>query len=568
MKRLNGIQFRQGVEQAVGKIASDLGMKVTLFWNGSISTAGIDQRGNMYLANVADDTVVNQALVDKYTGFVVHELLHRKYTDFSVRGNGEYIDALHNAVEDAWIEQKGIASKLTGNIEGLLTKLVNGMVDEAMATVTDWSDPRQYPFVLAVYARGFAKTVPLAQGLEPIFSEAKRRVPKCKSSTDTLAVAQWVFEQLKALDNPKPKDKPKGKKGEKGEKGEGQGDGEGEGQGQGQDGEGKGEGKGQDGPSEGSDGPEGGAQGEGEGKGAGQEKTAGKARAVKSEDQAAREVEPTLEGAGACGGGSYSKEYETRAEGYHASEHNFVRPVTVTVPAKMRYEVKRLFENTATEDFQTNRRAGSLNIRALHKVATSDRLFKRRLEAEGIDSAVIIMVDVSGSMFNPHEVYNEQGHAVQDAAGNPVVRHYIDDALKTTAAMLDTLNKAGVKTMVVTFGSYASVLKPWEMPVPRALERVARIGSGQNTNDYAALRYCHEMLHGRPESRKVVFVITDGCGEEYAVHQQCIAGANLGITTIGVGIALDVSDSYPVSVTVRDAASLGEVAFKQIKLAA
>ena len=242
--------------------------------------------------------------------------------------------------------------------------------------------------------------------------------------------------------------------------------------------------------------------------------------------------------------------------------------MTVTVPAKMRYEVKRLFENTATEDFQTNRRAGSLNVRSLHKVATSDRLFKRRLEAEGIDSAVIIMLDVSGSMFNPHPVYDDRSNAIVDAKGELVTREYIDDALKTTAAMLDTLNKAGVKTCVVTFGSYASVLKPWEMLVPRALERVARIGSGQNTNDYAALRFCHEMLHGRPESRKVVFVITDGCGEEYAVHQQCIAGANLGITTIGVGIALDVSDSYPVSVTVRDAANLGAVAFKQIKLAA
>jgi cobalamin biosynthesis protein CobT len=227
-----------------------------------------------------------------------------------------------------------------------------------------------------------------------------------------------------------------------------------------------------------------------------------------------------------------------------------------------------LFENTATEDFQTNRRAGSLNVRSLHKVATSDRLFKRRLESEGIDSAVIIMLDVSGSMFNPQNTYDEDGNAIRDDKGEPVTHCYIDDALKTTAAMLDTLNKAGVKTMVVTFGSYASVLKPWEMPVACALGRVALVSAGSNTNDYSALRFCHEMLHGRPESRKVVFVITDGCGDEYAVREQCRAGENLGISTIGVGIELDVSDSYPVSVTVKNAANLGAVAFKQIKLAA
>jgi Mg-chelatase subunit ChlD len=542
MKRLNGIQFRHGVEQAVGKIASDLNMKVTLFWNDDISTAGINSNGKMHLANVADDAVVNQALVDKYTGFVVHELLHRKYTDFSVRGDNQYLCQLHNAVEDAWIERTGIAAGLTGNIENLLVKLVNGMVDEAMATVTDWSDTRQYPFVLAVYARGFSKTVPLADGLEPIFSEAKRRVAKCASSTDTLAVAVWVFEQLKVVD--KPKEKPKGGKGNKG----------------------KGQGEGQDGPSEGSDGSESGDKGEGKGKGAGQEKTAGKARPVTGNEKA-REVEPTLEKTGTSSGGCYSKNAETRAEGYHA-QSGYSRDLRVSVPAKMRYEVKRLFENSATEDFQTNRRAGSLHIQSLHKVSTSDRLFKRRLESEGIDSAVIIMLDVSGSMFNPQNTYDEDGNAIRDDKGEPVTHCYIDDALKTTAAMLDTLNKAGVKTMVVTFGSYASVLKPWEMSVARALERVALVSAGSNTNDYSALRFCHEMLHGRPESRKVVFVITDGCGDEYAVREQCRAGANLGISTIGVGIELDVSDSYPVSVTVKNAANLGAVAFKQIKLAA
>ena len=244
------------------------------------------------------------------------------------------------------------------------------------------------------------------------------------------------------------------------------------------------------------------------------------------------------------------------------------RDVTVNVPARMRYEVKRLFENSANEEFQINRRAGSLNIRALHKVDTSDRLFKRRLESDGIDSAVVIMLDVSGSMFSPNYVYDKQGRAVMDAKGEPVTQEYINDAVKTCAALLDTLNKAGVKTAVVTFGSYASVLKPFEMPVARALERVSKVNSGQNTNDYAALRFCHEMLHGRPESRKVVFVITDGQGNEDAVKNQCKAGENIGISTIGVGIALDVSDSYPVSVTVQDAANLGAVAFKQIKLAA
>jgi Mg-chelatase subunit ChlD len=196
-------------------------------------------------------------------------------------------------------------------------------------------------------------------------------------------------------------------------------------------------------------------------------------------------------------------------------------------------------------------------------------LFKRRLESEGIDSAVVILLDVSSSMFAPAIVRDARGYAVRDSWNNVVHKPaYINDASKTCAAMLDTLNRAGVKTMVITFGGQASILKPWAMPVPRALEQISRVGSGSDTNDYAALRFSHEMLHGRPESRKVVFVITDGEGQKEDVRAQCGAGVSLGITTIGVGIELDVSESYPVSVTVEDAANLGKVAFKQIKLAA
>jgi hypothetical protein len=110
---------------------------------------------------------------------------------------------LHNALEDAWIEGKGIKAGLTGNIEELLSALINGMVAEGLAyknhkgKAIDWSDPVQYPFVLAVYARKHAKIkVPLALGLEPIFAEAVKRLNTCRNSWDTLEVAKWVFDQL------------------------------------------------------------------------------------------------------------------------------------------------------------------------------------------------------------------------------------------------------------------------------------------------------------------------------------------------------------------------------------
>jgi len=562
MKRLNGIQFRGAVERAAYKIAADLGLVIGLMWNAGMSTAAIDSTGVIYLSNVADDAVVTEALVWKYAGFILHELLHRKYTDFSHRDGRKYVDALHNAIEDAWIESRAIANKLTGNCEKLLSVLVTDMVNNSLTQVKDWADPAQYPFALAVYCRDHAPNTPLADGLEPIFSEAKRRIAGCSTSAHTLDIAKWVFDQLQRL--PKPQErKPEQGKDQRKDQGKGEGQGQGEGQGEGK-GEGQGEGQ-VNAPESPAKATKSSDSTEGEGKGAPTDKMP--ARPVESAATKARQVEPTLDGDNNGGAqGTYSTKYDVCSAGRHIGYTT--RDISFAANARLRYDVKKLFENSANDEWQHNRRAGSLNVLALPKVGNSDRLFKRRLEAEGIDSAVIIMLDVSGSMFNPHEVYNEKGHAVQDAEGNPTYQHYIDDAVKTCAAMLDTLNKAGVKTCVVTFGSYASVLKPWEMPVPCALERVARIGSGQNTNDYGALRFCHEMLHSRPESRKVVFVITDGEGQKADVRAQCEAGVNLGITTIGVGIELDVSESYPVSVTVEDAANLGKVAFKQIKLAA
>ena len=88
------------------------------------------------------------------------------------------------------------------------------------------------------------------------------------------------------------------------------------------------------------------------------------------------------------------------------------------------------------------------------------------------------------------------------------------------------------------------------------------------TNDYYAVRLCHEMLHKRSEARKVLFVVTDGDGDTQATTAQVAAGTRLGITTIGIGLQLSIKHVYPNSVTVRNIDDLATTSFKQIKLAA
>jgi len=178
-------------------------------------------------------------------------------------------------------------------------------------------------------------------------------------------------------------------------------------------------------------------------------------------------------------------------------------------------------------------------------------LFKRREEVEGIDSAVVILLDVSNSMFT---------YDIKDS--------FITPAVHTCAALLETLSAAHVTTAVLTFGDEASIIKPFAAPYKRTLPLLQAIKNGGATNDFFALRYAHNMLLGRREERKICFVITDGDGNRNAVKQQADAGRNLGITTIGIGIFNNVTSTYGQGITINNVGDLGTATFKQIKLAA
>jgi len=528
---VRGFEFRIGLEAYAHKVGSALGLsRVSVIWCAKTRTAGMNNHGQLYLSGVPDEATVNRALVAKYAAYVVHELLHHKYTDFYTRGKNGYIETLHNAVEDGWIENTGIQSGLLGNIGPLLGEMIDTMTREALASVQDWNDPRQYPYILAVHCRAHAKVkCPTNPKLAPIFDFAAKRCLSATSSADTLAIAEWVYDQLQQASKDEPKDEPKGDP----RRGKPKKD------------------KDEDGPSKPSDGPTSPDQGDDGGEGADEANKPPKPQPVKSPvDVEPVEVEPKLNEGGLMG--DYSSD-SILADDWHFG--SFVRPgvVNAPVPAKLRYEVKRLFDNSGLSDFNRNRKAGMINVHALPSVATgNDRVFKRRLDVEGVDSAVVICLDVSGSMFD-----TEYGRPPR-----------IDPAVMVCRALLETLDAAGVKTSVVTFGTGVSVAKGFNKNVKLANRQLAQVRGGGGTSDYAALRFCHQTVVQRPENRKIVFVITDGHGQPQAVRQQVASGKAMGVTTIGIGIKSDVACIYGQAVEVDDLADLGNASFKQIKLAA
>jgi len=340
-----------------------------------------------------------------------------------------------------------------------------------------------------------------------------------------LAIAEWVYNEIQLASEQDKQEEKKGKDKNKD----------------------KGQGNGSESPGNTPSSPD---QGEGKGEGADEGDKPSKAPSgpVKSPiNVEATSVEPFLEEGGSAG--NFSSEFVIDAAN---TDRCFGRVNTIgqpPIPAKLRYEVKRLFENSGVTEFSRNRKAGSVNVHALPSVsAGNDRVFKRRLDVEGIDSAVVILLDISGSMFG------------DDSRINP--------AVQTTRALLDTLSMAGVNTAVLAFGSVVYEIKRFGSGHRAVSEKLPTIKPAGGTNDFSALRYAHQMLAQRNERRKLVFVVTDGRGDPDAVRQQVNSGHAFGVTTIGVGIKSDVSDIYPNSVCVDNLADLGNASFKQIKLAA
>lgn len=538
MKTYKGYQFRSAVDELILKVAASFNITPRIYWSNAISTAGIDRHNRIYIANVRDDAVMTHADLIKWAGFGVHEILHSLYTDFDVRGNTKYEDALHNAVEDAFIEHKGIYNSVTGNVKSLLSELIEMMTASALDTVKDWSDPRQYPFVLAVYLRDHATTkIPLADGLEPIFAEAKRRLNKASNSNDTYAIAHWVYWELlknQQDDEGQGADQDQGDNadGDNADKGQPKGNGQADSD---QDGDGDGE-------------ADAGEATQGDGKDA-----VGKAKPIKSNDVV--NPEPSLDAKDKAASGTYSDQATKRDADFDNWHPKY--DLTVAVPAKLRYEVRRLFENSGIDEFQRNRRSGAVNVHALPSHSFNDKLFKLRRSEDGVDTACVVLIDASGSMISDGGVDKKTGTPAR-----------MLNALRTGAALIDTLRRAQVSTAVMAFGDFPVVIKDFNTSVPKALDRMGRMVDFGATNDYIAVRSAHSMLLNRPEQRKICFVITDGEGDRVTTKEQCEIGARLGITTIGIGIDLNVSDVYPQAITVSDMSELGVVSFNKIKLAA
>jgi len=226
--------------------------------------------------------------------------------------------------------------------------------------------------------------------------------------------------------------------------------------------------------------------------------------------------------------------------------------------------------------------------RAPRMFAGSEQVFKRRWLSEGIDTAVSIVIDLSGSMG---------GSAISSAVD---LAFTIADACEGARADVEVLgfksngyygrNNGGYGLDgSYTTGEYNSTATL--VVAKRFNQKLAKVAhhfgfmkkvTGGGTPDYTAVKGVCEQLSQLPHQRKVVIVITDGLGEDagsyydearnrvvtdYHIRKLSDASQQLfGCDVIGFGIhcsAAQFANAYPIGTPV-DLDSLGKSTLKGV----
>ena len=192
-------------------------------------------------------------------------------------------------------------------------------------------------------------------------------------------------------------------------------------------------------------------------------------------------------------------------------------------------------------------RHGKLCGHGLYRIAVHDpRLFMKNESVTGIDTAVHILLDISGSMTSRIELACAACYSV---------------ALALAAI-------PGISVGVSAFpADYEEDINATVYPLVRHGKRVVNsfgVEAHGSTPMTEALWWVLRMLSTRPEHRKVILVVTDGYPDDPETAKETIAAAQqMGMEVLGIGInAPIISSMIPISENITDIHELAPAMFR------
>lgn len=213
---------------------------------------------------------------------------------------------------------------------------------------------------------------------------------------------------------------------------------------------------------------------------------------------------------------------------------------------KMRAKLIAKIETMLRERTYTARSGRKIEGRKLSRVAVGDpRIFRKTDEKRGLDTAVHVLVDRSGSMNS----------------GNR-----IDIAMKSTMALMSTFdNIKGVSSAASTFPGVTR-LTDFHQNVAQTKHRYVPSVMGTTPLGEALLWLIKDMAERR-EKRKMVIVLTDGQPNDPGLcHRLIKRMGKYDIEVIGIGIETMATEGlFPTSAVINDVRELPNTLFNLIQ---
>ncbi|MGA1240860.1 MAG: cobaltochelatase CobT-related protein, partial [Ilumatobacteraceae bacterium] len=204
---------------------------------------------------------------------------------------------------------------------------------------------------------------------------------------------------------------------------------------------------------------------------------------------------------------------------------------------------------------------------------------KRRWVAEGIDTVVSVLIDMSGSMKGDSIKQSVDlgwtiAQAAETAGCDVEVLGFTSAYNRFGGASSGGTDLAGEYVANNTGSSDSATLvvaKRWQDKVANCAQyfNVMKRAAAGGTPDYSAIRTVAEQLSNHRAQRKLVIVITDGCGDVHEVKALTEAAYDLyGVDVIGFGIGISpdwFQRAYTVGSTVGwDLANLHKTCLKSV----
>ncbi len=548
-----------------------------------------------------EDELVNQyrAFIDVKSGEIRHS--DRQQIDRFVENNkeDEALVSIHQILEDEWVERK-VIDEYAGSRSSLDNSL-SSFNKKIAEDVPDMSEVSADSILFGLHTqgrKGYSDVSPLKEGIDNLNENVKKFTPKfieeldkCESTSDVIGLSKAIRKLID--DDPELESDPEDfdpsdqqqEQQEKGEQEQEQPEGEEEeGEGETSEGEGKGEGAAEQVREEG---------------GSDSEETKERKERLKvkfkpyTDDENDKSSGPIDIDYGDIKLVRNSKEafniLSTEGDQVHRVHSNQpnnlgrrARAIKSHILGKSRVfkqKLRRLLLSEDNRDWDPSKEQGRLDSKRLASVVTGNRnVFKTRDLRDDVNTAVTVLVDMSGSMYGGRmDLAKETAILFVEALQGTGVNLSVC-GFRSCSGVRQTIDLPSGAKYHRTCGHSHSYYKDFDTSAGKAINAIASMEAGGGNTDRDGLNRAYLDLKKRPEERKILLVFSDGhpAWGSHGVTGQELTQSLRNITShiqdegevelIGIGIQSDsVKMFYDDNVVINNVEDLTKTSFKQLE---